>query len=312
MLAVTCSFAQQYPDSYPNNGWGNSTNSYNNNDDQTYFPDDYYYDYPDDYYGDNYYQSYYNDYRNSIVTVDWNNFFRSYRLNRWQVEQIMMLNNMYGNFASWNVYYRHNPDRWYYDRFYALRQILGVNVYLVFQNNYYRGYDPIVYFQNYRRDHYQRRYYVMPRYRNVNINLYRLDRVKYHRDNGNHYGWNQPRNPHNPNGFKDNYRGNSGNNGGGYHNPNKNGGFRGNDTSTPRNEGGFRSGTNNSGTRDASPRNDGGVFQNPRPSQGNTSAPSNNGGFRSNDGGGSRTAEPRSQNSGGQRNDGFRTNFTRN
>jgi hypothetical protein len=66
---ATLSFAQQYP----NNGWGddgyyqNDGGYYSDEDDQNYFPDDYYYNYPQDYYPQDYYQTNYNDYRNSII-----------------------------------------------------------------------------------------------------------------------------------------------------------------------------------------------------------------------------------------------------
>ncbi|WP_449401554.1 hypothetical protein [Chryseobacterium wanjuense] len=52
MSLATLSFAQQYP----NNGWGDDDGYYQNDgyysdeDDQNYFPDDYYYNYPQDYY----------------------------------------------------------------------------------------------------------------------------------------------------------------------------------------------------------------------------------------------------------------------
>jgi hypothetical protein len=77
-----------------------------------------------------YYQSYYNDYRNSIININWNGFFVQNRLNRWQVDQIMRLNNLYASFTAWDNFYRYNPDRWYYDRFYALERILGPRVLL--------------------------------------------------------------------------------------------------------------------------------------------------------------------------------------
>lgn len=181
---ATLSFAQQYP----NNGWGddeyygNNDGYYSDDDDRNYFPDDYYYNYPQDYYPADYYQSYYNDYRQSIISINWNGFFAQHRLNRWQIDQIMYLNNLYANFAAWNNFYRYNPDRWYYDRFYAMERILGPRVFVIFQNNYYHGHSPIVYFQNYRRTHYVPRYRVMPRYRNVNINIYKVDRNSFRRN----------------------------------------------------------------------------------------------------------------------------------
>ncbi|WP_238555561.1 hypothetical protein [Chryseobacterium sp. P1-3] len=120
---------------YPNNGWDDdgyyqNGGYYSDEDDRNYFPDDYYYNYPDDYYPSDYYQSYYNDYRNSIVNIDWNGFFIQNRLNRWQVDQIIRLNNLYASFTAWNNFYRYNPDRWYYDRFYALERIFRAKGFL--------------------------------------------------------------------------------------------------------------------------------------------------------------------------------------
>ncbi|MET3038364.1 hypothetical protein ABXT08_19930 [Chryseobacterium sp. NRRL B-14859] len=278
-------FAQQYP----NNGWnddGYNQNGgyYSDEDDRNYFPDDYYYNYPQDYYPSDYYQSYYNDYRNSIVNIDWNGFFVQNRLNRWQVDQIIRLNNLYASFAAWNNFYRYNPDRWYYDRFYALERILGPRVFVVFQNNYYHGASPIIYFQNYRRTYYVPRYAVMPRYRNVNINIYRVDRSRFRRmdnptfniirrDNGGFRG--SVRDGNNSGGFRDNV-GTRSNSGGfrdnsdqnkKFRNNSNNGGFRG---SSDNNNGGFRSGgfRGNNEVRREAPRRDDSGFR------------GNNGGFR--------------------------------
>lgn len=203
MTIGTLSFAQYQGSSYGNSGYGNY-DGYNNSfsNDNYYFPDEYYYDFPRDYYAENYYQSYYNDYRNSIVMINWNDFFRRHRLSSWQVQQIMMLNDMYSSYANWNSYYRFNPDRWYFDRFYSLQQILGPRIFVVFQNNYYNGYHPIAYFQNYRQEFYVPRYRVMPRYRNVNINTYRIDRNRFVEKHGNKFGWNETRNPHNAAGVR--------------------------------------------------------------------------------------------------------------
>lgn len=178
LLFASLSFAQY--DS-ANNNYGNSNDSYNNyyyGDDYDY-PDDYYYDYPTDYYPQSYYESYYNDYRNSIVSINWSQFFRKYRLSRYQIEQIIYLNQLYPTFSAWDSYYGSNPDRWYYERFYALQNILGPRIFVVFQNNYYRGYNPVVYFQNYRRIYYVPRFHVQRQYRNVNIIKYRVDRDTY-------------------------------------------------------------------------------------------------------------------------------------
>jgi hypothetical protein len=308
-LAVLSS-AQQYP----NNGWGDDGYSQNNGgysdeDDRNYFPDDYYYNYPQDYYPSDYYQGYYNDYRNSITNINWNVFFRDNRLNRWQMDQVLSLNNLYVNFSTWDNFYRYNPDRWYYDRFYALERILGPRVFVVFQNNYYRGASPIVYFQNYRRTYYTPRYAVMPRYRNVNINVYRVDRSRFRRiDNPT---FNVIRTSSRPNnGFRGSVR--DGSNSGGFRGQagsndrrsNENsGGFR-YENSGVRNSGGFRGSSENNGTR-GSVGNNGGFRGNSEVRRESTPQRENNGGgFRGNNGASrSESSAPRNNNSGG----GFRS-----
>lgn len=185
VILMTSVSAQNYPDYYPNNnsnGYGNG-NYYGNEDDEFYFPDDYYYEYPSDYYSNDLYQGYYNDYRQSISNVNWNRFFAKYRLSSWQMQQIMMLNDSFNSYSAWNSYYRYNPDRWYYDRFYAIQRILGPQVFVIFQNNYYQGYSPIVYYANYNKRHYARNVYVIPRYRHTNINIYKVNKVQYHQSN---------------------------------------------------------------------------------------------------------------------------------
>ncbi len=266
---------------YPNNGWGDDGyyqngggDYYSDEDDRNYFPDDYYYNYPQDYYPNDYYQSYYNDYRNSIINIDWNGFFVQNRLNRWQIDQILRLNNLYASFTAWNNFYRYNPDRWYYDRFYAIQRILGPRVFVVFQNNYYRGSSPIVYFQNYRRTYYVPRYTVMPRYRNININVYRVDRSRFRRmdnptfdivrrDNGAGGGFRNTRTTERPGSFRDNNSGFRNSNGMNNGSTAGNGGFRNS------NGGGFRNNSDNGGNRGNSDNNGG--FRN-----------SNGGGFRGN------------------------------
>lgn len=190
----TLSSAQSYPgyDRDYQDGWVG--------DDDYYFPEDYYYDYPSDYYTDDYYHSFYNDYRKSVTGINWNRFFREMRLSPWQISMILDLNNQFPSYGVWNSYYRSNPNRWYYDRYYALERILGPRIYVVFQNRYYRGYNPVNYYINYWRDYYQPSYYtyyVVPRYRNINVNVYRVNRKAYHQSVGNRYGWNQPRNSNN-------------------------------------------------------------------------------------------------------------------
>ncbi len=182
VFMMTFASAQNYPDYYPN--YNNSNGSYyGSEEDAYYFPEDYYYEYPEDYYSNDLYQSYYDDYRQSIATVNWNRFFRNQRLSSWQVQEIMRLNDSFASYAAWNSFYRYNPDRWYYDRFYALQRILGPSVFVVFQNNYYNGYNPVVYYQNYNRRHYARNIYVIPHYRNVNVNVYRVNRTQFHQNN---------------------------------------------------------------------------------------------------------------------------------
>lgn len=312
---ATLSFAQQYP----NNGWdndgyyGNNDGYYSDDDDRNYFPDDYYYNYPQDYYPADYYQSYYNDYRQSIININWNGFFVQHRLNRWQIDQILYLNNLYSSFAAWNNFYRYNPDRWYYDRFYAMERILGPRVFVIFQNNYYHGRSPIVYFQNYRKTYYAPRYRVMPRYRNVNINIYKVDRNSFRRND-------------NPtlNVVRSSRAGSirNGNSSGGFRNSDSNNGVRNNNGNNGiRNNngnGGVRS--NNGGFRNDNGRNEGGIRQReatPR-SENNTPRNNGNGGFRSqpqrdNASPRQQNNAPRQQNNSNEgRNSGFRGNLVRN
>lgn len=196
MAAVFFS-AQYYPEtSYSGgNGWYSTGDSF-------YFGDDYYYEYPEDYYPEEYYQSYYNDYRQSISMVNWQRFARDYRLSPMQLEMIMDLNRQFDSYYTWNSYYRVNPDRWYYDRFYALEQILGPRIFIVFQN-FYGGYSPVAYYSRRGVDYYRPRYHVRPRYTNVNINIYRVNPQYYHQNHGSNYGWNQPRRNQSLGGFRE-------------------------------------------------------------------------------------------------------------
>ncbi|WP_051259630.1 hypothetical protein [Epilithonimonas tenax] len=241
--------AQDYYDTYPSeyNGYEYYDNSYD-------YPDDYYYNYPTDYYPDQYYQGYYSDYRNAVYGVNWDQFFVQYRLTPYQINQVMMLNNRFASYGVWNSYYRYNPDRWYYDRFYALQNILGPRVFVVYQNVYFRGASPFVYYRNRCANFYARRYPVRPVYRNVNINVYKVNRGNF-KEGFRSVGRNQ--------GMMDTNRNNglrkeplrSGSDGrisGGTRNP-QNGGVR-NDNSTRSNQdngqinqGGFRNGNNNTG-----------------------------------------------------------------
>ena len=300
---VTLSSAQNYPDYYPSNTTNNDY--YGDAEDAYYFPDDYYYDYPSDYYTNDFYQDSYNDYRRSIESVNWNRFFSSYRLAPWQIQQIMILNDMYPSYNSWDYDYRFNPDRWYYDRFYALERILGPRIFVIYQNNYYQGYNPVVYYQNYRRQHYVTNIYVVPRYRNINVRKYRIDRTQYHQNNPrNNFGFRDtPRNGNGnwnstprANGFRENDMSMNGT---------KNNGFRNDTEATPNNgqrtnNGGFRNNAEVPTTNSQKPQNRG--FRNNSSAEGQRSVPQNNGGFRNNDNGSKTIAPPqRIQNNSGER-----------
>ncbi len=237
LVLGTFVFSQDYYDTYPSeyNGYEYYDNSYD-------YPDDYYYNYPTDYYPDQYYQGYYNDYQKAVYSVNWDQFFFQNRLSPFQINQILMLNNRFASYDAWNSYYRYNPDRWYYDRFYALQNILGPRVFVVYQNVYFRGASPFVFYRNRCVNFYARRYPVRPVYRNVNINIYKVNRGNFKdgfRNIGRNQGMiNQPRN-------NDGIRtqpirnGANGNNIGGIRNP-QNGGSRPNDNGGIRNTGGIR------------------------------------------------------------------------
>lgn len=261
--------AQDYYDTYPND-----YNGYEYYDDSYGYPDDYYYNYPTDYYPDQYYKGYYNDYRNAVFSVNWNQFFVQYRLTPFQIDQILALNNRFASYAAWNSYYRWNPDRWYYDRFYALQNILGPRVFVVYQNVYFLGASPFVYYRNRCVNFYARRYPVRPVYRNVNINIYKVNRGNFRegfRENVRNQGM---INPTRNNGIRnDNPRsGSNGNNWGGIRGSenngirnNSNGGIRNSGGTRDNNFGGIRSGNNSDNIRNQSSpniRNQGGIRQN--------------------------------------------------
>nr|MBP7172810.1 hypothetical protein [Cloacibacterium sp.] len=173
-------FSQYYPNSeeYYGNEYYNSQYSY---------PDDYYYEFPEDYYDD----GYYNDYRNSIVRINWDRFFVEFNLSPVQIREVVYLNNRFKNFGQWNRCYRHNPDRWYYDRYFALERILGPRIYISFQKKYYRGYSPIVYFQSHKRNYYGKYYSVRPSYRLRDIIEFRTN--GFRGNSNNNSGWNDNR-----------------------------------------------------------------------------------------------------------------------
>lgn len=238
LILGSMTFAQDYYDTYPQdyNGYEYYDNSYD-------YPDDYYYNYPADYYPDQYYQSYYNDYRNAVFSVNWDQFFIQYRLSPFQINQIVMLNNRFASYAAWNAYYRWNPDRWYYDRFFALQNILGPRIFVVYQNVYFRGRSPFVYYRNRCVNFYARRYPVRPVYRNVNINIYRVDRNNF-RDGFRSIGRNQDMiQPNRNNGIRnDNPRSGSNGNGWGGIRNSQSEGIRSNENNGVRNAGGIRNG----------------------------------------------------------------------
>ena len=163
---------------YPNDRYYDNSSGYEYYDQSYNYPDDYYYDYPDDYYTNDYYRGYYNDYRNTIVSINWDRFFVEFRLSPIQIREIRILNTRFSNYGNWYGYYRYNPDRWYYDRFFTLERILGPRIYLVFYQRYYHNYNPIVYFQNYRTRHYRPTVYVTQRYRNVDVRTFRNDNFR--------------------------------------------------------------------------------------------------------------------------------------
>ena len=181
--------------------------SYYNDDFYNYatqnFPDDYFYNYPVDYYSNDYYESMYNDYRSSINTINWNALFRDYNLNRNQINLIISLNNRFSNFNAWFSYYGMNPSRWYYDRFYWLQNILGPKVFVVIQNNYYNGYNPVVYYQNYWKTYYRPRIVIMPKYKNINVRNYRVERNQFFQNTPQYASGNT-----NTSGFRGNYSSN--------------------------------------------------------------------------------------------------------
>lgn len=139
--------------------------AYNDYYDENYnYPEEYYDDYPTDFYTDLYYKSYYNDYRNMINRVNWNRFFKEYRLLNWQVREVVRLNNRFNSYQEWFMFYRRNPDRWYYDRFVALERIFGPHLYSDFCRRYYNTSNPIVYFQKNRTRYNASKVYVSSRY----------------------------------------------------------------------------------------------------------------------------------------------------
>lgn len=229
--------------------WDNNNYGYYTDD---YFDDDYYYNYPSDFYNDRYYSSFYNDYRRSIYDINWDRVFTELRLSPYQMSMIIELNNQFPTYSIWDSYYRPNPNRWYYDRFYALQQILGPRLFVVFQNRYYRGNHPIVYYRSYVNRYYRPGYYINPHYRNVNVNIYQIDKQDYRRAYGNHYGWNPSYNRHDPQGFKNDNRVNANSRDRVFRNENSNSREK---RETLRNNNGFRNSDNNRELNNSGERN---------------------------------------------------------
>lgn len=304
LAIASLAYTQHYPygyqreysyNQYDDSDWGYYDDgfydyAYNN------FPDTYYYEYPTDYYPTAYYESYYNDYRQSILGINWDRLFMEFNLSPLQIRQIRILNGRFNDFSVWHSYYGMNPDRWYYDRFYALERILGSRIYVVFQNRYYGGYSPIRHFQRYRRTHYVRRYMPMPQYRSVNVNVYNLGRDRYFQHYGNGYVRNNVSNPFRSEGFKNSENSGFRNSNGGF---NGNSGLR-NGTRTENNAWSNASGMRNG--RTTTPQNSG--FGNRTYQNRDNASPSNGGGFRNgNTSGGFRNSGTGSSgNSGGFRN----------
>ncbi|WP_449397740.1 hypothetical protein [Chryseobacterium wanjuense] len=98
-------------------------------------------------FGVSYAQSdYYNDYRRSITDVNWQNVIADLVLTTVQTNQIYALNDRYRDYNSWNRVYVHNPDRWREDRYRELERILGRDKYVKFKTKYYKGQNPVAYY----------------------------------------------------------------------------------------------------------------------------------------------------------------------
>ena len=96
--------------------------------------------------------------------MNWNRFFSEYRLLNWQVREVILLNNRFNSYEEWLMFYRRNPDRWYYDRFVALERIFGPHLYSDFCRRYYNTSNPLVYFQKNKIRYNTSRIYISPRY----------------------------------------------------------------------------------------------------------------------------------------------------
>ncbi len=89
---------------------------------------------------------YYDAYRSSINDVNWQNVVSELLLSTTQQNQLFALNNRYSDYNSWNNYYGKNPDRWRTDCYTEVERILGVGNYAKFKNKYYKGQNPVAYY----------------------------------------------------------------------------------------------------------------------------------------------------------------------
>ncbi|NIF06252.1 hypothetical protein F3J23_12465 [Chryseobacterium sp. Tr-659] len=101
-------------------------------------------------------QNYYNDYRGSISSINWGQAAIFLGLNKNQINQIMILNNRYPDYNSWNRVYAKQPNRWYTDRYYAIERIMTPEQYKRFYARYYQGQNPRIIYDNTYRKHYDR------------------------------------------------------------------------------------------------------------------------------------------------------------
>lgn len=89
---------------------------------------------------------YYEAYRSSINDVNWQTVIADLLLSNTQKDQLFSLNNRYSDYDSWNRYYGTNPDRWRTDRYSEIEKILGADNYVKFKNKYYKGQNPVAYY----------------------------------------------------------------------------------------------------------------------------------------------------------------------
>ncbi|MNK83770.1 hypothetical protein D3C87_1035960 [compost metagenome] len=173
---------------------------------------------------------------------------------------------------------------------------------MVYQNVYFRGASPFVFYRNRNVNFYGRRYQVRPIYRNVNINVYKVNRGNF-KEGFRAVGRNQNMiQPNRNDGMRTQpiRSGANGNNIGGTRNS-QIGGIRTENNSGIRNQGGVRNGNENIRTQSAPAiKNEGTRNQNNRIRQNQNSIRKSE--VKSN--GGQRNASPKSDN--GSRSSGMR------